>query len=337
MRVAVITRPNDPLSLRLYESNMIRELSALGVEITRFQEDDPLPSNCDVLWDPGMCMRRIPTILRTSAVPVVGTMHGVKAFSLSLEELTRSSDEHYALEQLKESLKEDWQWFRARAITAVSEYAAKEIIQAFDLPASMVHVVRNGVDHSIFFPMGESAKSNRPYFLHVSRLDPIKNVERILASYARLPEVDRPILVAVVTPEKDQKKLLSRFERMVAIDDVHWVREEVSQHELARLYRGAVALVLTSLRETFGLPIIEAMASGCPVITSNDTGCAETAGNAAVLVDPRSVEEIAAAMRRLMDEHGLSNALKKKGLARASRFTWRKSAEELVQVMPLRL
>jgi glycosyltransferase involved in cell wall biosynthesis len=78
------------------------------------------------------------------------------------------------------------------------------------------------------------------------------------------------------------------------------------------------------------------MASGCPVITSNDTGCAETAGNAAVLVDPRSVEEIAAAMRRLMDEHGLSNALKKKGLARASRFTWRKSAEELVQVMPLR-
>jgi glycosyltransferase involved in cell wall biosynthesis len=183
---------------------MIRELSALGVEITRFQEDDPSPSNCDVLWDPGMCMRRIPTILRTSAVPVVGTMHGVKAFSLSLEELTRSSDEHYALEQLKESVKEDWQWFRerARAITAVSEYAAKEIIQAFDLPASMVHVVRNGVDHSIFCPTGKSAKSNRPYFMHVSRLDPVKNVDRILASYARLPEVDRPSLVAVVTPEK---------------------------------------------------------------------------------------------------------------------------------------
>lgn len=334
MHVAVLTRQNDPLSLRLYERNMTRELSALGVEVIGIQEKDPVPNNCDMLWDPGMCMRRIPAVLTTNVVPVVGTMHGVKAFTLPLDELVGSPGERFALERLKEEVNEDWKWFRthAHAITAVSRYAAREIIRAFSLPVSIVHLVPNGVDHKIFCTKGNRFNTSRPYFLHISRLDPVKNVARILASYSLLSKAERPNLVIVVTPEPDQKALLSQFEGKVAIDGVQWMREELSQEELACLYRGAEALLLPSLRETFGLPILEAMASGCPVITSNDTGCAETAGDSAILVDPRSVEEINTAMRRIMNEPELKNILREKGVLRSKHFSWRKSAIGLVNV-----
>lgn len=80
------------------------------------------------------------------------------------------------------------------------------------------------------------------------------------------------------------------------------------------------------------MPILEAMASGCPVITSNSTGCAEIAGDAALLVNPRSVDEIADAMRRLTSDHTLRQSLREKGLARAQQFTWRRSAEQHMAV-----
>jgi glycosyltransferase involved in cell wall biosynthesis len=80
------------------------------------------------------------------------------------------------------------------------------------------------------------------------------------------------------------------------------------------------------------MPIIEAMACGCPVITSRDTACAEVAGDAALLVDPRSVSDIAAALRRFMDDEPLLKALRQKGLARAQNFSWQKSAHEHLTV-----
>lgn len=87
-----------------------------------------------------------------------------------------------------------------------------------------------------------------------------------------------------------------------------------------------------SLHETFGMPILEAMACGCPVITSNVTACPEVAGDAALLVNPRSVDEIANAMRRLMEEQELRETLWERGLKRALQFTWRKSAKKHLEV-----
>lgn len=87
-----------------------------------------------------------------------------------------------------------------------------------------------------------------------------------------------------------------------------------------------------SLRESFGMPILEAMACGCPVITSNISACPEVAGDAALLVDPYSVDDIAGAMKRLIEDEPLRQSLRQKGLSRSRQFTWRKSARDHLKV-----
>ena len=106
----------------------------------------------------------------------------------------------------------------------------------------------------------------------------------------------------------------------------------LSQKVLVKYYQDAIGFVFPSLHETFGMPIVEAMASGCPVITSSTTACSEVAGNAALLVDPRSVDEISSAMKKLVMDIGLRQSLAEKGLKRASQFTWKKCAEEHLNV-----
>ena len=328
MHVAIIHRSCDPLSLRLYEQNMHRELTALGVEITLIEEHGALPDSCDIVWDPGMCMRRVPRLLADADVPIVGTMHGVKAFALDADELATDTVEQSVLLDLKADLTEDWRWFRkkVKTVVAVSNYARDEVIQAFDLPDDLVQVVYHGVDRGIFHPNGACKSTKRPYFLNVSRMDPVKNLRRILEAYSFLPVDDRPEFICLVTPEEDQPTLTSEFYQLCACSGVTWVREAIGQKELAAWYRGAISLIVPSLRETFGLPILEAMACGCPVVTSNRSGCAEVAGRAALLVNPRSVDEIAIALRRLLEEDALLHVLRATGISRANDFSWRESA-----------
>lgn len=334
MHVAVLTRPADPLSLRLHAESVCRELGALGTEVSRIPETGPLPAGCDLVWEPSLCMRRIPPILASSPVPVVGTVHGVKAFSLPLDELASDAAERRTLAELAVEVAEDWAWFgeRAAAVVAVSEYAAGEAIAAFGLDRGRVRVVHHGLDPEVFTPEGERADAGRPYLLAVARVDPLKNVERLLAAYAGLPAETRPALVLVLPREDDEPAELA--ERWLADlpAGVAVIRDPLPQAELARWYRGALALVLVSLRETFGLPIVEAMACGCPVVASGTTGCAEVAGGAALLVDPRSVEEIRAAMARVAGDPEIRGALRARGLARAADFRWRRSAAELLRV-----
>lgn len=111
-----------------------------------------------------------------------------------------------------------------------------------------------------------------------------------------------------------------------------WIYESISQYELAKLYRGATALVFASLRETFGLPIVEAMACGCPVVTSNSTGCVEVAGTASITVDPRNIEDISKAMFQVAIDPILYGQLRSEGLKRAAKFSWKYSAAALVRL-----
>jgi radical SAM protein with 4Fe4S-binding SPASM domain len=335
VKLAVLSRPADPPSLRLHEENMCRELAALGVEVCPIPEEGPVPGGCDAVWEPGLCMRRIPPVLASAGVPVVGTVHGVKAFALPPEEVATGAEELRALRVLAAQVAGDWVWFRdtAAAVVGVSAYAAAEAAAAFDLPPERVHAVHHGVDPARFAPGGERMEIGRPYLLCVARLDPIKNLERLLAAYARLAEATRPALVLILPEEADEPPALAARFAGPLPDGVHLVREVLPQEALARWYRGALALVLPSLRETFGLPLVEAMACGCPVVTSDGTGCAEVAGDAALLVDPRSVDQIAAALACVAADADVRASLRTRGLERAAGFRWRRSAAELLRLI----
>ncbi len=137
-----------------------------------------------------------------------------------------------------------------------------------------------------------------------------------------LPKGNRPDLIAI----------LPGFNKKIEIEGVTVINKEVRQDKLAEFYRGAIGFIFPSLHETFGLPIIEAMACGCPVITSNITACPEIAGDAAMLVSPRNVKEISNAMRTLAGDESVRADLRRKGIIRAEMFSWDKCAKEHLEI-----
>jgi len=327
MRLAVVVRSVDAPSHRVYRENVERALAASGIHVIPIRRHGPIPPDCDVVWDPGLGMRPIPSILRESRVPVIVTFHGARIFSpayVSEAEWTVARLYH---PWLKSRILRDRIWFRelVTAVIAPSQFAAQEAAEVLNIPLEKVHVVPHGIEHTLFKPDGEVFVRERPYLLHIFGGNPMKNTERVVAAYARLPESSRPDLI-VISPR--DWRILGKFR----VQGVKITRRLLPQHELAKWYRGAVALVAPSLRETFGLSILEAMACGCPVITSNRTGCAEVAGDAALLVDPYSTEEIAEAMRRLIEEESVRQRLREQGLRRAQAFSWSRSAAEHARV-----
>jgi len=209
---------------------------------------------------------------------------------------------------------------RLAAIICVSDYATTEVRRVLgdDTPVLAIY---HGVDHDIFHPDVDAKVHEEPYFFHISH-QPVKNFHRVLAAYERLSQVNKPSLIVITRGFPDNNKTKG----------VKLIREPLKHRELAKYYQNAIGFLFPSLRETFGMPIIEAMACGCPVITSNITACSEVAGGSAILVNPRSVDEITNAMKSLVEDHELRRDLHRRGLEWAKNFTWRKSALKHLEV-----
>lgn len=174
------------------------------------------------------------------------------------------------------------------------------------LDPNRVRVVPHGVDHSIFRPGGEGRE---PFLLYPARFWPHKNHGLLFEAFARVRR-ERPELELVLTGGGHDARMLPVGVRSIG---------QVSQHELARLYRTAEAMVFPSLYEGFGAPILEAMASGCAVAASNAGAIPEVAGGAAVLFDPSTAGAIAEGILGALAEGA---NLAERGLAHARRFTW---------------
>ena len=193
------------------------------------------------------------------------------------------------------------------AVIAVSEFTRGELAELAGIPAERVRVVPNGVD-AVFTP--EGARAEGDYVLAVATLEPRKNLGRAVDA-AREAGVELRVVGA-------------RGWGGVEVDG--WVGE-IPDSELAALYRGARCVVYPSLYEGFGLPVLEAMACGTPVVASRGTATEEVAGGAAILVDPVDVASIAA---------GITSAIARRaellspGIARAREFTWQRAADEVV-------
>jgi glycosyltransferase involved in cell wall biosynthesis len=199
----------------------------------------------------------------------------------------------------------------ARRLIAISEFTKREVVDVLGVPEELVRVI--GVPpRPGFSPEGPRADGD--YVLSVGTLEPRKNLA-LAAEAARRAGVELRVAGA-------------RGWGGVELDGVRWLGE-VPDDELARLYRGARALVYPSLYEGFGVPILEAMASGTPVVTSEGGATEETAGGAAVLVDPRDAASIADGLQRA---EARRDELRASGLARAAAFTWDDVAERTIQV-----
>jgi glycosyltransferase involved in cell wall biosynthesis len=199
-----------------------------------------------------------------------------------------------------------WSVGRARHVIAVSERTKRDLGELYRVPEERITVTPHGIDPA-FGPGGEGDAGG--YLLFVGAIQARKNP---LAAAEAAAEVGLPLVVA--GPEREPA--LARELRLRGAD----LRGYVEKDELARLYRGAAALVLPSRYEGFGLPVLEAMACGTPVVVNPDPALQEVAGDAAVYADPG---DLAAAIRRAIDERGRLVAA---GLVRAAQFSWDKTA-----------
>lgn len=213
---------------------------------------------------------------------------------------------------------------RARRVLTVSEYSRRAICEWVGIAEQNVVNVGNGVS-AAFKPEGKGSRTTAPYFLHVGNHRPHKNFARVLQAFALSDLAGDFALVSTGTPSED---LLAEIGRLGLSRRVVFVGN-VSDDQLAGLYRAATALVLVSLYEGFGLPIIEAMSCGTPVLTSDAAAMPEVAGDAAMLVDPYDVEAIAEAMKKLASDTSLRASLRMRGLQHARQYSWDAVAERV--------
>ena len=230
---------------------------------------------------------------------------------------------------------------RAAAIIAVSEVTRRHVVEFLPVPEERVFTVYSGVD-DVFRsePDPEMLRAVRVkyglpdrFLLYAGAIYPPKNYARLIRAYARVgPDRGIPLVVA-----GGENRFLSEQEirEPETLGIGEWVRRPgwVDQEELAAFYAMAEALLLPSLFESCGLPVLEAMAAGCPVVTADRYGTKELAEGAALLVDPESVDSIAAGIGQVLDDAGLRGQLVAAGRARSRRFEWRRCAQETLRVL----
>jgi glycosyltransferase involved in cell wall biosynthesis len=213
---------------------------------------------------------------------------------------------------------------RAARVLAVSEWTKRDLVEHYGVPADKVVVTPNGVD-PLFAPNG-SRPSGEPYALFVGTLQPRKDPIAALEAVALLGKDLRLVLVG---PDKGSEGEARRAAARLGLDRRVEFAGHVEKQELAELYRGAACLVFPSRYEGFGLPVVEAMASGTPVVATATGAIPEVAGDAAILVEPGNPAALAGGIERaIADRERLVQA----GLERARRYSWSETARRTLAV-----
>lgn len=225
----------------------------------------------------------------------------------------------------------------ADAVITISRQSHDDIVQYLKVNKDRIHVMTEGV-HVEFQPADYSAieaacaryQLPERYILYVGSVEERKNLKRVIEAFSQLDRSD--LKLVIVGPHKWQYADILQTAAMEQVAQDVIFTGFVQQRDLPAVYSGARCFVFPSLYEGFGLPVLEAMACGTPVITSNVSSLPEVAGDAALLVDPYDTNAIANAMTRLLTDASLHHELRKKGLLRAREFTWKRTAYETLNV-----
>ncbi|MBC8319390.1 MAG: glycosyltransferase family 4 protein [Bacteroidetes bacterium] len=226
---------------------------------------------------------------------------------------------------------------KAKRIATVSEFSKQDIVEQYGIDPEKIDVVYNGSGDN-FKPVSEEEKEQTrkkysqgcDYFVFVGALNPRKNLRNIFRAFDSFKTNYRTNIKFVVVGEKMYwtRDIKSAHEKMKHKADVIFTGR-LEPENLSKVIGSSVALVYTSFFEGFGIPIIEAFNAEVPVITSNVTSMPEIAGNAALLVDPESVEQITEAMHKVSSDKELAVALVEKGKLRRNDFSWERTAENV--------
>jgi glycosyltransferase involved in cell wall biosynthesis len=230
---------------------------------------------------------------------------------------------------------------KASHVITVSGFSKQQIIEYLGVRPEKVSVIYNGLGSQFCLIDRATAKEKvrstlniePPYLLFVGNLKPHKNLGRLLRAFALLRERGRTNLTLVLVGDDRKRKQsvmgeCARLGISEVVRHVPWVAEDL----LPQLYASADLVVMPSTSEGFGFPVLEAMACGTPVVCSNATSLPEVGGDAVEYFDPYNVEEMAAAIERVLDSPSLQAEMREKGLKQAAKFTWEECARKHLEV-----
>lgn len=256
----------------------------------------------DIFWSPGF----MPPIFY-GKTPVVLTIH-----DLTHLHYYKSYHRIYYNYVIKHLVK------HADHIITVSDFTRNEFLTWSEMPDETVDRIYNGVS-SEFTSIGPVIEIGRPYILYIGNRRTYKNVTGLMKAFAKSDLCSKGFILAL-SGEPDESCL--QIERELGLSgSVHYLGF-IPEAQLPSVYRGAHALAFVSLYEGFGLPVLEAMACGVPVLTSTASSLPEISGGSALLVDPKNTEEIATSLQYICLNKELRNQLIAKGLKNASMFSW---------------
>jgi len=227
----------------------------------------------------------------------------------------------------------------AAAVIADSEYTRQDLIKYYGIAASHIDVVALGYDKSNFSPVDVPLKLDKyglqrgEYIVTVGNATFRKNHETLIAALGKIREKMPHRLVFAGPVNSEQELRLRTVARNYGVEDRICFPGYVPYEDLPLLYSGAALFAYISLYEGFGLPVLEAMACGAPVLASNTTSIPEVAGNAALLVDPGSVDEVASALLAIVTDNCLRERLIADGLLQVASFSWQQSAVEILNTL----
>ncbi len=237
----------------------------------------------------------------------------------------------------------------AKKIVVISENTKSDLIKNFKIDPLKISVIYPGVTKNFSLTLNNKkqqeiySKYNLPekFVLFVGTLEPRKNLARLIEAYHRLN-----------SNFKNQITKLNLKPKLIIVGKKGWFYQEIFEtvkkfkleemviftgyvpdEELPYLYKTAICFVYPSLYEGFGLPILEAMAYGCPVIASNLSSLPEVAGNAAILINPYAIDEIADALQKILSDENLRQNLRGKGLQQVQKFSWTNAAKQILEII----
>jgi glycosyltransferase involved in cell wall biosynthesis len=363
MRVAIDARKLHDFGIGTYIRNLLRELARIDRDteyVLLCQSADvgvgaQLGPNFRTVLEPSpnYSLREqihVPWVLRRERPDVYHAPHyvlpaGVRCRSVvTIHDCIHLMFPQYLPNRAAYAYARATMWAAARRsdrILTVSEASKRDILHFFNVPPEKIVVVYNAIDdHFRVTPPAEAVARVREryqldhkFVLYVGNIKPHKNLVRLIEAFADLRKADFDDLKLLIIGDE-----ISRLPALRRAVHKHKLHKHVrflgylADDTLAVLYRLASAFVFPSLYEGFGLPPLEAMASGTPVVTSNVSSLPEVAGDAAVLVDPYDVDSIVEGLRRVLSDPALAAELGRRGQERAREFSWSRSVEKTRQV-----